>query len=820
MIEKHPDFRFDLDSYWEVEQFMAGRSKEDQKRFLQFVRDGKIFVPAQYASNLTGFPTLENLIRSLYGSHRFHREHGGKFDHANITDVPSYTWSYASVLAAAGLQYFIAASDNYRGPILLQGRLHEKSPFWWEGPDGGRILTWYSRLYQQVACLFGLPPQMTAGRDSLPGFLQNYTRPEYKSDAVLLFGTQEENTDLHPLQASMVEEWNRLYAYPRLRFSGFAEALGYIVRQSGDDLPVVRGDGGPYWEDGIASDALYAALGRENEHRALAAEKFSTISSLIDHRIHPDRVALRRMWEDMLLLDEHTWESSHGTLDPESLDSVRQRRVKDSRATDGKLQLEKVLERGMAAIADYIQAPSGTLVVFNPLNWQCSSLVEIDLNKGLELIDLATNQPVPYEILATGYTYHHIRFLASNVPAVGYKCFAMKRARSEPPAPPSISGKVLENQYYRVDLDPESGAVRSVFDKEARKELVESGSPYRLGQYVYVTGGDKRPNRLLEYTAVGEIPKLETHGAAEGRLLSIIKAPFGTIARLESSAVNTPRIETQVILFDNQKKIEFIHRVAKTRVFTKEGVYFAFPFAMSRPRFQYEIQNGFVNPAKDQLPGAGKEWFSVQHWVAADQDGLTTAVLPLDASLVTLGDIVRGTWPTEFGERRGTIFSYVMNNYWETNYVGGQGGDFTFRYVLTSAPKLTTEELTRLGWEETCPFETNEIKGQDKAVDRPEPLPAASGSFLKVDQPNVVLVTWKRAEDEMGTILRFVEIGGKSGTATVATPLGIAESAWLCNAVEESQQPLPVSAEGVSFPFKPYQILTVRLKSRPVIVPN
>jgi hypothetical protein len=53
-----------------------------------------------------------------------------------------------------------------------------------------------------------------------------------------------------------------------------------------------------------------------------------------------------------------------------------------------------------------------------------------------------------------------------------------------------------------------------------------------------------------------------------------------------------------------------------------------------------------------------------------------------------MGDIVRGTWPANFGDRKGTIFSYVMNNYWNTNYVAGQGGDFTFRYILTSASAL------------------------------------------------------------------------------------------------------------------------------------
>ncbi len=157
--------------------------------------------------------------------------------------------------------------------------------------------------------------------------------------------------------------------------------------------------------------------------------------------------------------------------------------------------------------------------------------------------------------------------------------------------------------------------------------------------------------------------------------------------------MNTPKVETEIILFNGRKKIEFVNRVHKTEVYSKEGVYFAFPLAMEHPQFRYEIQNGVVDPSRDQLPGAGKEWFSVQHWVAADEGGASVALVPVDASLVCLGDIFRGRWPKEFGQRSGTIFSYVMNNYWDTNYAAGQGGDFTFRYVLTSGAHLQNAGL-------------------------------------------------------------------------------------------------------------------------------
>ena len=811
MIQDHPDFRFSVDGFWCVRQFLAERTEAQKQQLFQAVKDKKIFVPNVEASLLTGFPTLETLIRSLYPAFEFNQKHGGGGNYVDITDVPSYSWSYASIMAAAGLQYFAAGSDNYRAPILLQGRLQEKSPFWWEGPDGGRILMWYSRHYHQMRSLFGLPPTLAGGHDSLPLFLQMYSQPDYKSDATIIYGTQVENTDLFPQQATLVAEWNKVYAYPRLKYSGFAEAMGYIAGQFGDSIPVIRGDGGPYWEDGIASTARSAALERENEQRALAAEKFSTLSSLVNPRLRPDAEAIKDLWSDMVLYDEHTWGDHRSTTSPESQESLRQQALKENFASDAKNRVDNLLWRSMAALADSISDPADTLLVFNPLSWQRSSMVEFDLDNGLELVDLTTKQPVPYEVLSTGPEYHHVRFMAQDVPSVGYKGYALKPASQALPNPTATTDGTIENKFYRVVLDADSGAIKSIFDKELNKELLNTSSPYRFNQCLYVTGADKTPNRALEYSPAVPLPDFTIHGAGSGRLVSVTHQPFGVVARLESSGVNTPKIATEVILFDGQKKIEFINRVQKKQVYTREAVYFAFPFAMEHPQFRYDIQNGVVDPSRDQLPGAGKEWFSVQHWVSAEEGGVTAALVPVDASMVCLGDIFRGTWPREFGSRPGTIYSYAMINYWDTNYAAGQGGDFTFRYVLTSGDHLQPAGLSRLGWEELTPAETDQITSQDKAMATPRPLDGAQGSFVQVDQPNVVLVTWKEAEDSDGTVLRFLEVGGQASTVDVQTPHLDVNSAWTSDAMERKQAALSTTAHGFSFSAKPYQIVTVRL---------
>jgi alpha-mannosidase len=827
MIHEQPDFRYTIDGYWPVEQFMAGRSDAQRREFLQLVREKKIFVPADYANPYTGVASLEYLLRSFYPSYKFNRENGGNFNLSLVTDVPSQSWSYPSIMASAGLKYLMLPSNSDLGPILLYGRQNEKSPFWWEGPDGQRVLTWYSRMYYQIRSLFSLPPKVESGHDTLPIFLQAYARPDYKSDGVIVFGSQVENTVLFRDQTSLANDWNKVYAYPKLKFSGVAEAMEYIGGQIGDSIPVIRGDGVGYWDG--SEDTLI----REDEQRVLTTEKVSTIMALVNPRLRPDGPAMDQLWNRLLRLEEHT--SSGGRSG-----TLRAAHTKAQMTLESQRLMEHVLARAMSALGDSIQDPSGTVIVFNSLNWQRSKLVELTVGWGMELVDRVTSQVVPVEELSSfkigdnntdrwgaqlrvgpdgkipgrpeggpGTTLRRIRFLATDVPAIGYKCYALREGKSSAPERAAVTGqKTLENAYYRVLLDLPSGAIASIFDKELNREMVDSSSPYRFNQYVLATGTQDVFNRRGVSTEIIPPPNLETHLSQGGRLISVSKNAFGTVAQLESSATGAQKITTTIILFDGQKRLEIANQVHREHVNGDSWAYFAFPVAMNRPEFRYEIQNGVVNPAKDTLPGAGMEKFPVQHWVAIDQDDVTAAIVPIDAPLVAFGDIIRWVWPKEFGTRKAAIFSYLSGR------SGGTDG-LTSRYVFTSGRKLSPGVLSKLGWDAMSPFELDEIIEQDKIGNPTRPLDPAQGSFVQVDHPAVVLVTWKQAEDEKGTIMRFVETDGRPGTVNVSSTIVNVEKGWLCNSVEENQEPLTISPHGFSFSVKSFGIVTVRLEGTP-----
>jgi alpha-mannosidase len=815
LIEKYPDFRFATDGSWNLEQLLETRSQAQRNRVLGLIRADKIGVPADYFNLLTGYASLETLYRSLYYSKSLSREFGLPFDYATTTDVPAYTGAYPSVLASAGIKYWAVGGNQDRATVLAHEQWNEKSPFWWEGPEGEKVLFWYSRGYAQIGSVFGANPQNDAIYQSLPIFLAPYDKPGYKPDAALIYGAQDENTDLHPYLATFATTWNQAFAYPKLQYATFTDFFSYVDKNFGAKLPTYKGDMGPYWEDGIGSDAYYAAEDRQNQSDALSSEIVSTVSHIANPNAHPPKEELNDAWSKILLFAEHTWGAGGSIGQPDRDESVKQLAVKDNFATQARFDLEDIANRSMAQLAHEIHVPARTLVVFNGLNWKRDALMETDLNKNVELYDLTAHERVPVEVLSERENFVHVRFLARGLPPVGYKCFQIRAVTSSSAAPPATeTNPVVENKYYRIAVDPETGAVKSIVDKQLDHELVDLHSPYKFGEYLYVTGGDPKGNGLTRmihpYQAL-PVAELTIHPAIDGMYLGAEKTPWGHSIKLHSSDVNTPAIDLEIRLYDDQKRIDFDYSVQKSYTTAKEGVYFAFPTAVQSPQFAYATQQGWVDPAHDLLKGASLEWFNIQKWMAVHDSGMAVGIVPLDASLASFGDINRGLWPSEFTPKTSTLFSYAMNNYWHTNYRAGQGGAFTFRYVLTSAKDFDPPALSRLGWESMEAPVLDSVINQDKAGDPDEPLPAEGTSFLEINSPNIVLVTWKLAEDGKGTILRLQETAGQSADVTVTLPYSKIQSAALCNSVEDHLHDLTVTNNQIHLAFRPHEVLTVGL---------
>jgi alpha-mannosidase len=84
-------------------------------------------------------------------------------------------------------------------------------------------------------------------------------------------------------------------------------------------------------------------------------------------------------------------------------------------------------------------------------------------------------------------------------------------------------------------------------------------------------------------------------------------------------------------------------------------------------------------------------------------------------------------------------------------------------------------------------------------------------SFMSVDDPNLVLDTVKKAEDSDAMVIRLYEAHGSRGTARLRVGLPFS-SAVYCNILEEDGQKAKVIAGQIEVPYKPFQIITLKLK--------
>ncbi len=823
VLAAHPDYRFNLDGSWIIEQWLATRSAEQAAKLAKHARAGQIGVNALYSSFVTDYPSFEAFVRNLYLSKELQNRYGIPFDFANITDIPGNSWSVPSVLASAGIRYFTDGGNQDRGPLIAYGHWSVKSPFWWEGPDGQRVLTWFSSHYHQLKAAFGLPPAIESGKGGLARFLRTYERAGYAPDAVLLYGTEVENLPAEYDDASFVERWNREFAYPQMITCRFSEFFQYIEKHFGASLPVVRGEVGAYWGDNAGIFAQGTARDRGNQMRVISAETLATLTATINPALRFPQELDRDIWRNILLFIEHTYGSHRTRGQPEHDEVVGQLQDKETQTLQAERDIDKLMRHGLSQLANQIQTTGQNLIVFNPLSWKRSALVRFMVDRGTTLTDIATGQPLGCEVITEKDGAQSIRFLAADVPALGYKVYRLGRGQSQKASPSQQPpDSIIENRFYRITVDPTRAAIKSLYDKELSRELVDGSSPYLLNEYLFVSGGGTEKGRGTgaEHTQLLDpyfwLPpaELTLHHPEQGAPASVERTPWGQKIRLSASALHTPRVETEILLPDDAKRIELRNVIQVDLLYAKQASYFAFPWAMASPTFRLDIANGWVNPATDLLEGGCSEWFSIQQLVNVEDSKTSVSLAVVDAPLICLGDIYRGRWPRTFTNDTPTVFSYALNNYWSPKWAGRKSAELVYRYAITSGPHFDATQAARFGRETRCPLEIAELKSSDKLPTSRGTLPPAQASLAALTPDSLVVTAFKAAEEGQALIVRVHETAGRETDGVLKLPLMALGSAKEANAVEEPGKSLRHDTQAVHFHILPNQVLTLRLTAR------
>lgn len=813
IMARFPFYKFNLETGWLVENYMSAREPGRVKQMLAAAVAGRLGVNAMYLNLMTGLCTGEEMYRSLYFSKGLERKHGVPFRFACLTDAPSHTAFVPVFLNDAGIKGFANGSNQTRAPLLQNSNLNEDSPFYWEGVNGRRVMTWFARSYLHLDRLLGQKRSVETLRRSVPQFLARYRRGDYPVDAVLLYGLYTDNADIREGEAQVLKEWNQTYAYPKITPATDADYYAYLEAHFAGKLPVFRGDAGSYWEDGAGSTAAETAMNRDSQRLLPVSEMAAALASAMQPAEVYPAAEFRTAWKNLLFYDEHTWGAYSSISQPDRKFATEQWDYKRAYAWRAHWAAKDLYFRSLNRLVQNISIEGPTLFVFNPDLWPRTDVVEVELNPNQELIDLRTGAPAVLDVVRERDNYRVVKLMAEGVPGLGYRAYGVRTQAAAAAAPEGAESRAweAESKYYKIVFDRQSGGIAGLIDKELGRDLADHDAPYKLNELLYVSGGER--SRILQDLATLRPAELEVTRQADAELVSNRATPFGRRVVIRAKARNVPEIETEVTLYDRLKRVDIVNRLKKQETRAKEAVYFAFPFRVTPPELAYQIQHTWVRPDADQLPGACRDWFTTQNVVVARDKGASIAWATPDAPLITLTDINRGRWMRRLGVKNGHVFSYAMNNYWFTNYKASQGGDFTFRYAITSGRSLGGRELARFDAETRSPLVAYDYfnTGNVRLKAAKKRMPAAEGAFFEIDGAGAQVTAFKAAEDGNGYILRLRETEGRKGTARLRSPVLRIAEAYLANGVEENKSPLAAKEGGWEIPLEAHEFTTVRL---------
>ncbi len=767
-------FKWNVEVLWAVDSYLKQASAEKRDEFIEAVKKGWIGLDALYGNELTALCRPEELVRLLGCAHRLTDRYGVTIDSAMITDVPGYTWGMVPVLADSGVKYWsIGPNRGHRIGYTLS--TWGDRPFYWVGPSGDRkVLSWVAG--EGYSWFHG--GRLRDGR-KLMDYLKTLDAADYPYDLVQLrYSIGGDNGPPDPEMCEFIKEWNSTHAYPKLVIATTSEMFQEFERRYADAIPEVSGDFTPYWEDGAGSSARETALTRAAAERLVQAE---TLWAMLDPKRYPAE-DFYTAWRNVILYDEHTWGAHNSISAPEGEFAKGQWRIKQAFALDADRQSQELLDR---ALKNHSAATGAvhSVLVFNTSSWARTDLVVMPKDWRLpgDLVKDSDGKPVASQRLSTG----ELAFIAANVPPTAAARFTVHAGDARASGSAGAQGTQLSNGLLTVTIDGTTGAIDSLKRADAAVDLVNRSGGLGLNDYFYVAGRDPKDPRR---NGPVKISVKET-------------GPLVASLLIESDAPGCHKLTREVRVVAGHDRVDIVNVIDKQNIYNQEAVHLAFPFNVPGGVMRMDLPWAVARPETDQLDGACKNYFTVQRWVdVSNQDfGLTWATV--DAPLVEVGAITAD--PVAVGwlkqtEPSQTLYSYVMNNYWETNYKASQEGPTTFRYSIRPHERFDSVAAARFGTERSQPLIAVPV---DDSPGRP--------SFVRVEPAGVIVSALKPSEDGKALIVRLFGASGRAEKATLTWDKPEGMTVWMSNIAEQQG---PQVAGPVDVP--PYGMVTLRVTAQ------
>lgn len=804
---------------WPMKYILENTGSEIKTKVEDALRSGRFRVHALPFVYETESSDLETLVRGMSYSSQINRKYNQPLARgAKLTDVPSHSWVLPTLLTHSGVKFLhIGCNSGSTSPDV-------PTLFWWEGPDGSRLLTFNWAEYYGSGIL---PPA-------------NW---KYKTWLAMIHTHENTGAPRPEDVAAILKEAREKAPGARIRIGQLEDFYDALMKEN-PSIPVVKGDMPDTWIHGYMSMPKSVKINKSMQRLIYNEETLNTLLSCWNVAVEPVKPHVAEAIEGTLLFDEHTFglAMSHGhQAEWAYADEFAVNRArgmydyietswdeKESRVRKAQQSLVPSLRKDLKNLADAVQLDGRKVIVYNPLPWKRSGVVQLSMGiYGKNFQVYALKDATTNEIIPAYNDRNNLSFYAGDVPSLGYKAYSVidsPVSEAVPCVSVDETNSILENDCFKITINQENGSLLSVWDKKQQKEMVDKNSEYGFGEYIHEKFGMEEISRYnSSYVKEGQ------HGWADqemarpadtglkyrmikGKSLRIKyeQTPFSASA---TSFCHTNAGDDYTItytLYNNTPCLEICWGIqGKTADPQPEGGWLAFPFNVTDASFRLGRTGGVVNPAKDFVGNTNRDYFFLNTGLAViDKNNGGFGLSTPDAPGVSLDRPGLFRFTGDFVPRKPNVFVNLFNNQWGTNFAEWIDGSFSAKVYVWPVSRYTNEtSLIRPTEETRVPLMGVYAEGKNGGS-----LPV-SKEGLALSRKGILVTAFGPNTDGDGFVLRLWEQCGEGGKCDVILPRGSFGSAQLCTLRGEPLGgPFLVENDKLTLDVGAYQPVSVLLK--------
>ena len=732
-------FHWVCESFWEVEKFWEQASTEMKERFLKAVSSGDIEITGNYL-NLNETIDEETLRHFLGKAQKFSKESGRAVSCAMTADINGYSWGYAQVLYDSGIRNFYTCIHTHHGMFPM---FRKQMPFYWETPQGDKLLVWNGDHYMLGNDLGIVPGAVSSYmiRDEIDvletglfqtaekrifRYLEELEKEGYPFDFIPVnaSGLLTDNAPPNGAIMDFVKAWNAKYSDVVLTEMSTLDHFFELVKNSGAEIQTCKGDWPDWWSEGQGASYEYTKVMRQAQRSLKLIKKLDPQQKIIG------KEWMEKIYENIIMYAEHTFSYSSSMEEPWA-DMVKlisnQKYMYAVKANQMCNQALSRIKRKMGEVELCAEMPRSFMVV-NPYDTAYTTVYNVyienwekdQLGNNFQIWDVQKKAKVPYQIqkVARGI---EVSIEAALQPGEKRVFTILQRKEKEyvtivndyligadgvadikkKEELLNVSCNSIETPTVRIEWKYPEG-ITGWYDKILQKELIRTDRKFAAFTPVYeITPLGQEENICTVRRKMGRNRKGENVVRYTGHLKKVKLINKGTLfteAEFTYELEGTDYYVMILKIYHNISKVDVSVRMNKKSVWEPENLYISMPFGWENGKLWIEKLGTMLRPGLDQIPGTNIDFYCVQNGVGYLEDQKWLAIATPDAPLIQTGSLEYEA--RSLSERKELkqpmLYSWALNNFWETNFDASTGGFHQIKYsIQTGTTELSPDELRK-----------------------------------------------------------------------------------------------------------------------------